>query len=114
MAGGRNFPCNGVAEGDMGDLLVGSKLHLHRGADRADNPGNVVGLVVDEAHAIVLLRAGRNFERLRGRDRQHSDDRRKEERSYHQFNASGSARYSLTRNPSGFTNRSLEEIGALA
>ena len=114
VAGRCDFPGNGIAECHMSDFLVWRELHLDRRTDRADDAGDIVGLVADETHAIVLLRAGRNLQGLNRECGQCRDDGHGKERSFSQFKASGSARYSLTTNPSGFTNRSLEDIGALA
>jgi hypothetical protein len=50
----------------MGDLLIVGELDLDRGAQRAHDLGDVVGLVVDEADAIVLGGAARCLQRMDG------------------------------------------------
>ncbi|MCY1547276.1 hypothetical protein D9M68_833230 [compost metagenome] len=67
VAGGRHLPCNAVAESDMSNFLVRRELDLHRRTQRTDDPGDVVGLVIDKANAAVLRCAARDLQGERRR-----------------------------------------------
>lgn len=96
----------------MSDLLVFGELDLDRGAQRAHDLGDVVGLVVDEADPVVLGCAAGRLQGI-GRGDEAGPSHHEDESSALQLMASGSARYSLTTKPSGLTNRSVADMGAL-